>query len=284
MDPEPVPARAAVVRWTAVVTFLAVWMACGWIFHLDSNAYLLLGIPLTACFQWFVRRKPTRALWVREAPPFRLGKKGIAIAVGLSAVPFLTFVGSCFPEEGQNWDWQGTVASLMMFVGAVAAAYAIVNFKQSMVRPLILCLLITSALDAVQWTLFFSMGWETFKPVEGGIAVRLEIFLFSLLQYIVITMVMEEVTFRMLDDHLHGDRREMNVATAVTLSALWAFWHLPDIPMAEYTGETFASLLYVHVPYGICLSYFWRKSGNLLIPGLAHSLGDAVRNALTAGG
>lgn len=282
MSPEPVPARATDVRWAAVVAFLAIWMTCGWIFHLDSNAYLLLGIPLTACFHWFVRRRPTRALWVREAPPFRLGKKGIAIALGLSVVPFLTLAGSLIPDEGHHPDWAGAVAGVMMFVGASAAAYALVNFKKSMVRPLVLCLIITSALDAIQWTLFFGIGWETFKPVEGGIAVRLEIFLISLLQYVAITMVMEEVSFRMLDDHLHGDRREMNLTTAIVLSALWAIWHLPGIPASEYTWQTFASLLYVHVPYGICLCYFWRKTGNLFIPGLAHSLGDAVRNALTA--
>ena len=147
----------------------------------------------------------------------------------------------------------------MTFVGAFAAAYAIVNFKKSMVRPLVICLLITSALDAIQWTLFFSMGWQTFKPVEGGIAARLGIFLFSLLQYITITMVVEEVSFRMLDDHLHVDRREMNLTTAVVLSSLWGLWHLPGIPASEYTWQTFAALLYVHVPYGICLSYFGER-------------------------
>ena len=32
-----------------------------------------IGVPLTGIFQWFVRRQPISALWVREAPAFRLG-------------------------------------------------------------------------------------------------------------------------------------------------------------------------------------------------------------------
>ena len=50
------------------------------------------------------------------------------------------------------------------------------------------------------------------------------------------------------------------------------------------TWQTVGLLLYVHVPYGVCLSLFWRKTGNLVIPSLCHSLGDAIRNGIMAGG
>jgi membrane protease YdiL (CAAX protease family) len=36
----------------------------------------------------------------------------------------------------------------------------------------------------------------------------------------------------------------------------------------------------VQVAVGPFLSLFWRRSGNLMVPGFAHALSDAVRNAL----
>ena len=269
-------ARSLAQRYGAVLVFVAVWMACGWLLRLDVNAYLLLGVPLTVLFQWLVRRRSLRSLWVREAPPFRLGWKGFAVAAALCVIPLLSIVGSIADEE-----WVGAAAGACSLVGAVGAAYAFVHFKREFARPLVLCLLITTALDAVQWSLFFGFGVVEFRPVEDGVAARLAILLYSLLQYVAITFVMEEVTFRMLDDHLHGGQPGHGVVSAVILSALWGLWHLPVA--GEVSWQVIALLLYVHVPYGICLSIFWRRTGNLLIPGLAHSLGDAIRNALTAG-
>jgi membrane protease YdiL (CAAX protease family) len=34
------------------------------------------------------------------------------------------------------------------------------------------------------------------------------------------------------------------------------------------------------VPMGVFLSIYWRRSGNLAVPGFAHAFGDAVRNIL----
>ena len=62
-----------VPRLLHVSVFVGIWMWLGFGLHLTRNAYLLLGVPLTAIFQWFVRRQPISALWVREAPAFRLG-------------------------------------------------------------------------------------------------------------------------------------------------------------------------------------------------------------------
>ena len=56
-----------------IVLFVALWMALGWIFHLDTNSYLLIWVPLVVLFQRFVRQRPLRQLWVRDAAAFRLG-------------------------------------------------------------------------------------------------------------------------------------------------------------------------------------------------------------------
>ncbi|HME31959.1 MAG TPA: hypothetical protein VKG65_04330, partial [Terriglobales bacterium] len=39
-------------------------------------------------------------------------------------------------------------------------------------------------------------------------------------------------------------------------------------------------LLVVHCVIGVPFSIFWRRSGNLFVPGSTHALIDAVRNAL----
>jgi hypothetical protein len=39
-------------------------MAAGWIFRLDANAYLVLGVPLVVLFQLFIRLQPLRNLWL----------------------------------------------------------------------------------------------------------------------------------------------------------------------------------------------------------------------------
>lgn len=49
--------------------------------HQDD--YLLLTFPVSLLFQISINRRPIRALWIRDAPPFRPDR--IVIAVG---VPF----------------------------------------------------------------------------------------------------------------------------------------------------------------------------------------------------
>jgi len=74
-------------RMLKVTAVVALWTALGIVLRLSTNAYLLLGVPLTAAFQWGVRRQPLRALWVREATPFRFDAGGWAMAATLAAYP-----------------------------------------------------------------------------------------------------------------------------------------------------------------------------------------------------
>src|SRR5260370_36312211 len=77
-------------------------MALGWLLHLGPNPYLLLGVPITLAFQLLIRRQPLLALWVREAPPFRLTGKGIAIACALALLPLFELLGAAV-----SLDWVG---------------------------------------------------------------------------------------------------------------------------------------------------------------------------------
>ena len=86
-------------RYIEVLAFVALWMALGWIFHLDTNSYLLIGVPLVVLFQRFVRQRPLRQLWVRDAAAFRLGLVGIVIAVLLILAPGYDLIFVAVPEE-----------------------------------------------------------------------------------------------------------------------------------------------------------------------------------------
>ena len=276
MGDEPLVAGNPARRYAAVVLFIATWMTCGWLLRLDTNAYLLLGVPLTILFQWGVRRRSLRALWVREAPLFRLGWKGVAIAAALSMVPLVSLADTV--AEG---EWVGSLFSLVSVAGAVGAAYAVRHFRREHLRPLAWCLLITLALDTIQWSVFLGTGLVEPRWAEGGVTEHVSVGLLSLLQYIAVVFVMEEVTFRMLDSHLHESDRRRGFLSAVLLAAAWGLWHLPG--GEELTWESVGILMYVHVPYGVALALFWRKTGNLVVPGLCHALGDAIRNGLMAG-
>ena len=98
---------------------------------------------------------------------------------------------------------------------------------------------------------------------------RLGIGVVSLLQYVAVVFVMEEVTFRMLDSHLQEASARWDFWSALWISVAWGLWHLPMED--DVTWSSIGLLLYVHVPYGLCLSYFWRKTGNLVVPGLCHA-------------
>jgi membrane protease YdiL (CAAX protease family) len=272
-----VPRPRAGARYAAVLAFIAIWMGCGWLFPIDANAYLILGLPFTVAFQRLIRRQPLRALWLAEAPAFRLGRKGIAIGVALSLLPAVGLLSSLVDFNGVEF-----VFGLGSIVGAFGAAYALVHFRREHVFPLLGCLIITLALDAVQWSLFFGLGLVEMKSAEGGVPEQVAVGVVSFIQYMAIVFALEEVTFRMLDTHLHEADSRRGILSAVVISVLWGLWHLPI--GNELSWASVGVLLYVHVPYGVCLSLFWRKTGNLVIPAFCHALGDGIRNALLAGG
>src|SRR5215475_10413010 len=108
-------------RYIEVLPFLALWMSLGSIFHLDTNFYLLIGVPLVVFFQWFVRQRPLRRLWVRDAAAFRLSPAGIVIAVLLILAPGYDLVFVAAPKK----LWVVALWLLCALAGAVFAAFAI---------------------------------------------------------------------------------------------------------------------------------------------------------------
>jgi hypothetical protein len=107
-------------KYIEVLIFVVVWMAAGWTFHLDANAYLLLGVPLVVLFQLFIRRRPLRNLWARDATSFRLGMIGVVLAVLLILAPGYDLLLVALPKK----LWVVALWLVCAMAGAVFAAFA----------------------------------------------------------------------------------------------------------------------------------------------------------------
>jgi membrane protease YdiL (CAAX protease family) len=272
-QPRPISSPAPLLlRYVQVLLFVGVWAGLGVGLRLDANAYLLIGVPLTLGFQVLIRRRPLRELWVRDGAAFRLGRAGVIVALGLVVVPGMFLVDAL-----RHHKWIPAVWAMAAVVGAVAAAFSVTRFTRATVRQLLLCLATAGTAGVV---------------MMGGAAIARSVVLHqaihpsamagveSLLVYFPVTFVLEEVTFRgVIDAHLQPSSGRWT--SALFVSALWGLWHWPVVPEAGWA--TALQLIVVHTIIGVPLSIFWRRSGNLAVPGFTHAFIDAVRNALLSG-
>ncbi len=89
---------------------------------------------------------------------------------------------------------------------------------------------------------------------------------------------MEEVFFRgVLDTYLHQGEEGTGWLSAIYLSALWGLWH---VPISSSQPLVILVLLIFQIAVGVPLSIWWRRSGNLTVPGTTHALIDTIRNVL----
>jgi membrane protease YdiL (CAAX protease family) len=96
--------------------------------------------------------------------------------------------------------------------------------------------------------------------------------------------VVEEVVFRgAIDSHVSAaeDTPVQKWLSAIFVSLLWGLWHLP-LPFLYPSHELryLALVMLLNVLLGVPISFCWRKSGTLLLPSIAHALGDSIRNNL----
>jgi membrane protease YdiL (CAAX protease family) len=268
-------------RYIEVLAFVALWMALGWIFHLDANSYLLIGVPLVVLFQRFVRQRPLRQLWVRDAAAFRLGSAGIVIAVLLILAPGYDLIFVAIPKK---W-WIVTLWLFCALAGAVFAAFAITHQRASAARralpSFVSAVLIGMAIMAAS---AFASHHDIGVPLS-----KLFLLLKQFLLYFTVTFVLEEVAFRgALDSHIYqpptdGQQRSGSTwLSAIFMSVLWGIWHLPLLPTggAAAFAAAIPMLIIVHTLTGVPLSFCWRASGTLVLPAAAHALIDSYRNCV----
>ncbi len=249
-------------------------MALGWFLRTGPDLYLLVGVPLTIAFQLLVRRRPLRALWVRDGPRFRLDRWGMAIAGALLVLPAISLVQAAIAREWVTVGWMSACA-----VGALAAAYALRQVRGENIRQVVRWTLIATAVGTAVIVATLAPMVATPQPVP-----MLVTGLQSALRYFPVTFVLEEVSFRgALDAHVHqpGERRAW--MSALFSSVLWGLWHLPIAATGLPLVVTLGQVLIVHTIVGVPLALGWRRTGNLTAPALAHALIDGVRNGLMAG-
>jgi membrane protease YdiL (CAAX protease family) len=267
-------------RYIEVLAFVAIWMALGWIFHLDVNAYLLIGVPLVGLFQCFIRRQPLRTLWVRDATSFRLGLVGIVIAVLLMLAPGYDLVVVALPRK----LWVVGLWLLCATGGAVVAAFALTRQHASAARRSL-----PSFITAVLLGVAIMAAGALARHHSIGLPLSKTFFVLKqFLLYFVVSFVLEEVAFRgALDSHIYQPRNTGQPSgspwlSAIFVAALWGLWHLPTLPISSAPAFVAAipALIIVHTLVGVPLSFCWRASGTLALPAAAHALIDSYRNSL----
>ena len=183
-------------RYIEVLAFVALWMALGWMFHLDTNSYLLIGVPLVVLFQRFVRQRPLRQLWVRDAAAFRLGLVGSVIAVLLILAPGYDLIFVAVPQK----SWIVALWFLCAVAGAVFAAFAITQQRANAARRAL-----PSFISAVLIGMAIMAASALASHHDVGVPLsKLFLLLKQFLLYFTVTFVLEEVAFRgVLDSHIY---------------------------------------------------------------------------------
>jgi membrane protease YdiL (CAAX protease family) len=255
--------------------FTAVWIALGLVLDMDPRIYLLTGVPLLIVFQLWVRGRPLRDLWVRGGSPFRLDRLGKRVAVLLLCYPLIALGVTVF-----QGDWLTALTIACCVPGALAAAYAVRRQRTFGWGPALRAALLAAAVGLCWMVVVITpqISSETMPLAMIGRGLH------SLLLYIPVCFVLEEVAFRgAVDAHVHQPGERWALLSAVYVSVLWALWHLPLDIGSEPMAELILGLLLVHVTIGVPLSYAWRRAGNLTLPAVVHAVVDAVRDALSAG-
>ena len=280
-------ARSSQLRRILEATLLlAFWMAIGLVFKLEANTYLLFGVPLTVGFQLFVRKEPLRALWVRSAPSLKLA----GLNTPAKLIAFIFAVGNALLlYEGYlaNHSWIFALYQLVAICGAILLAYSFHNVTKQTFRPFLTCLAtaggVAVGFDLITyWLRVFAL--HIAQPVS--VTVFLSVWLVSMVEYLPVVFLLEEVWFRgAFDSHVYHFGEKYPNLTALCVSLLWGVWHFPIVytpAMGLAEGiTTLVFLLAFQGAVGYFLSIYWRKSGNLLVPGSVHAFADAVRNGLT---
>jgi membrane protease YdiL (CAAX protease family) len=269
-------------RCLHAVAFVGIWMAIGWLFHLDANSYLVAGVPLVVFFQLFVRKKSLATLWIRDTARFRLGVFGIILALGLVILPAVELVRNSGPAS-----WPSHVPEIWWLacciVGAFGAAFGFSNFTKQTWKELGFCLLTAGVIGCGTMLLSAFANWALLhKPLVFTWA-RAIIGVHDFLLYVPVCFVLEEVAFRgAIDAHVFQPGDKGQWWTAFFVSTLWGWWHLPIVSATGIARLMTLIVLLpcIHIAVGVFLSLSWRRSGNLAVPATVHAFIDAVRNML----
>jgi hypothetical protein len=266
-------------RLVETAAVVALWIGFGQLldvkagtssFGWKTDVYLLFGIPLVAIFQLWVRRRPITDLWVRDGRPVGSRVAFRLLGVLLAVFPTILLIRTI------SDDPSGIVAyiayALAAMGGAFAASYAYLHFTRETWKYLLYCLLTAGVIGVLPY-LITDVHTLT-HPIEGHPRIHFWFGIESVLTYLPVVFVMEEVAFRgAFDSHAHHAGDRLGVLTAIYVSCLWGAWHAPLFGWSHIAG-----LVVYQGAVGTFLSIWWRKSGNLGVSGTTHALVDSIRN------
>jgi membrane protease YdiL (CAAX protease family) len=260
------------IRYLIVSLIVGFYIELGFLFHPDPNTYLLLGIPITVLFQIIIARRPMRELWLRHGQPLLFDRW-----TGAWLLLFLIGPIQAILSGAKTGNTPVVIYGLAAILGAGGAALAFRVLEPSNLRQLGLLLLLAIPIGLVRLLLQLSAA----QAGSGGLALgeRLVTGIQSLLFYIPAVFVVEEVFFRgALDSYLHREESGAGWFSAAFVSVLWGLWHIPIVRPLSIT--VILLLVGAQLVMGLILSWLWRQTGNLAMPGTVHAIIDAMRNAL----
>lgn len=264
----------ALRRYAAVGLVVAGYIGLGFWLRPDTNAYLLLGMPITVAFQVLVARRPLRELWLSRGQALRLDRWTWVVFALLLIGPVQTLVAGV-----QSGDWAVGVYGAVAMVGAFGAAAALRVLDRTWRRQLFMLVLFAVPIAVGRLLLQELLAGGGLDILFQQLSRRLLVEVQSLLFYVPAVFVVEEVFFRgALDSYLHRSESGFGWASAAYVSILWGLWHAPIV--GPLTPTVVATLVGAQLFVGLLLSWAWRRTGNMVVPGTMHAVLDAIRNAL----
>lgn len=204
---------------------------------------------------------------------------GWAMAAALAAYPCYRLARNL--RAGGNWA--ASLWYLSALAGALVAAYALRNFHRANLRHLWVCLGTAGVIGIIIMVLSIMVpGVLSFGMAHHRtFAARASGGLVFMLLYVPVVFMLQEVAFRgAFDAYVYHPGEGRGVLTAVVVSAFWGLWQVPLVLGRGHLWMLIPGLLAVLCVLGLPLSIAWRRSGNLFVPGVTHTLIDTVRDAL----
>jgi len=248
---------------------VAVYVALGLFLELQTASYLIIGIPLTIAFQRLIVRKPIYNLWLRNEEKFQLSRKAWLIILCFLIFPIYKLASIAIKH-------QLTLTTFgyysVCIAGCFAAGYCFSHFTKKTTKDFLLCFCTTGL---ARMSLYFMPLIIGQPKYQLNYARGFE----ALLTYIPVAFIVEEVIFRgMLDTYVYQSDNRSGLRSALFISILWGLWHLPLSNSTNSIPFIILSPIIVSL-WGILLSIFWRRSGNLAVPVFSHAIADAIRDA-----
>lgn len=257
------------IRYLQTILFMVVYISLGFLLRLKTEAYLLLGIPLTIIFQLLVAKQPIHKLWLRDKQKFHLNKLGWVISLFFLVYPIYKTVTDIMSD---TCSFAHLGFDLAVILGAFIAGFCYSNMTKTTIKEFFLCFAIAGLIRMSLYFIPLVMG-------KAGYNLDYVSGLKSLLTYVPVAFVVEEVIFRgMLDTYIQPLKNKFGIWSALFISCLWGLWHIPLSNGENPIWFVIATSMTISL-WGIILSIFWRRSGNLAVPGFSHALADAIRDA-----